>query len=711
MGSANGGGGGGGGGYSPLREMRLEINGGEGPFSLCFWLYLSTSSPPPFTPVLHQICAKTKISLPFLVLDEKRKLKLLPLHFLDKDVPVPVGPTPWTEISHASNEIVFPSEKWIHIGCEVASDLLRLHIDGEVVVEKLLNTSRINHKPGSGRVYLAGLDRDDDKLQGYVHNVEVLGNVTSIKDHLAKDPPMQLSVDWSSVSEIEEDSDGVRNVVGGAASCRRNFSLDVTLLDAFCQPIKTENEVVASLFYADNGVLVENTKDAEAPLLTSYYGIDYACGDRPSKLINGRASFKLKLSQLSSNCDNRLFRIRFDIPKMGRYPFLEAFFGPIRSISQNRSTGNSFSTWKKLSSGVYKLGESPSSGLDSGVCELPFNIVHEAKLSPSSKRVKLGHESSLVACTADLSRERAGEACNSHGSISSEDDTISLDGNPENHENNLSDLDSDGARKSGLKGISRNGASVTDLALFKYCLGNLNERALMLKEIATVASGSELHDFAQQVSLYMGCSHHGHQVLVAKRLVEEGTKAWDLISQNKPHVKWENAVSTLKVCFVKIACCISRSLTQQDMELLRRIAGCQELLPRENFERMWCWLFPVAFMLSRRGINAMWNSQSPKWIEGFITKEEAEFSLQGLGGLQEPGTFVLRFPTSRSWPHPDAGNLVVTYVGRDYNIHHRMLSLDFVFSSSERETTPRPLHEMLLAEPELSKLGRIIRSH
>ncbi|PPD68068.1 hypothetical protein GOBAR_DD35057 [Gossypium barbadense] len=59
-------------------------------------------------------------------------------------------------------------------------------------------------------------------------------------------------------------------------------------------------------------------------------------------------------------------------------------------------------------------------------------------------------------------------------------------------------------------------------------------------------------------------------------------------------------------------------------------------------------------------VNAMWNSTSPKWIEGFITKEEAELSLQGPRGLQEPGTFILRFPTSRSWPHPDASSLVVT---------------------------------------------------
>lgn len=113
---------------------------------------------------------------------------------------------------------------------------------------------------------------------------------------------------------------------------------------------------------------------------------------------------------------------------------------------------------------------------------------------------------------------------------------------------------------------------------------------------------------------------------------------------------------------------------------MRRIAGCHEYIAQENFEKMWCWLYPVAFTLSREWINTMWNSKSPKWIEGFITKEEAELSLQGPRGLQEPGTFILRFPTSRSWPHPDAGSLIVTYVGSDYTVHHRLLRLDHFYS-------------------------------
>lgn len=117
----------------------------------------------------------------------------------------------------------------------------------------------------------------------------------------------------------------------------------------------------------------------------------------------------------------------------------------------------------------------------------------------------------------------------------------------------------------------------------------------------------------------------------------------------------------------------------QDFNLLRRVSGCQDLVSQDNFEKLWCWLYPVAFTVSQKCISSLWGSTSPMWIEGFITKEEAESSLRNLVALQEPGTFILRFPTSRSWPHPDAGNLVITYVGNDYTIHHRLLSHEFIY--------------------------------
>jgi hypothetical protein len=85
----------------------------------------------------------------------------------------------------------------------------------------------------------------------------------------------------------------------------------------------------------------------------------------------------------------------------------------------------------------------------------------------------------------------------------------------------------------------------------------------------------------------------------------------------------------------------------------------------------------VAASLSRGKTKKLWDCTLPTWIEGLITREEAENALRSSKELlKEPGTFILRFPTTRSWPHPDAGSLVITYVGFDYSIHHRLLSLD-----------------------------------
>lgn len=56
--------------------------------------------------------------------------------------------------------------------------------------------------------------------------------------------------------------------------------------------------------YADTGAPVENTSDDEAPLLSSYDGIEFSSRERPSKLLLGRASFKLRISQVKMPCLN-----------------------------------------------------------------------------------------------------------------------------------------------------------------------------------------------------------------------------------------------------------------------------------------------------------------------------------------------------------------------------------------------------------------------
>ncbi|OMO92616.1 hypothetical protein COLO4_17454 [Corchorus olitorius] len=632
--------------YILLKDLKVEINAVEEEgFMFCFWVYLFNSNASPST-ILKQVCSETSSTAPLLVLNEKT-LTLLPLTCSHNEAPDSEDTALSTEVPKLLTEVENPQYKWIHVGYEVSTDFVRLHVDGEIAGElQLSSLSNKDFVPNVlRRMTLVGTTGDND-LQGYIYHPKVLPSTLSIKDHYVKDPPLQLSIDESSASDIEEDN-GFWNIVGGKASCRRIFSLDVVLSNAFGRPINKDLEVVASLLYAHNQSPVEKSDDEEAPLLASFDGIEFASCDRPSKLSNGRASFKLKISKvLSSKCDNRQFCIKFGISKFEGYRFLEDFSPSVRCISRNRTPRTSTIIWRKTPS-VHPFNGSQSFGLDDASLELKHNTVHEAKLSPTSKRVRLGE--AKISSTDPL-----GEECNSRAWTANQVENgfgSSLEGRPENIEevdNSLSDSESTGARDPALKSVSSRGHSVPDVTIFRYCLGGLTDRSLLLKEIATTASDDGISGFADQ-----------------------------------------------------------------DFELLKKISGCRDYMAQENFEKMWCWLYPVAFTLSSHRINAMWNSTSPKWIEGFITKEEAELSLRGSRGLQEPGTFILRFPTSRSWPHPDAGSLIVTYVGSDYTIHHRLLSLDNIYGSEIREmnTKVKPLQDMLLAEPELSRLGRIIRSH
>lgn len=49
---------------------------------------------------------------------------------------------------------------------------------------------------------------------------------------------------------------------------------------------------------------------------------------------------------------------------------------------------------------------------------------------------------------------------------------------------------------------------ISDLIVFKYCLGGPIERSDLLKEIAISASEEDLAKFSDQISLFSGCSHH-----------------------------------------------------------------------------------------------------------------------------------------------------------------------------------------------------------
>lgn len=84
---------------------------------------------------------------------------------------------------------------------------------------------------------------------------------------------------------------------------------------------------------------------------------------------------------------------------------------------------------------------------------------------------------------------------------------------PENSAEDISSTDSESTestelRNSDPKSTSSSGSSISDMTVFKYGLAGLTERSLILKDIASSASDEELLNFADQVSLYSGCSHH-----------------------------------------------------------------------------------------------------------------------------------------------------------------------------------------------------------
>ncbi|EOA37410.1 hypothetical protein CARUB_v10011338mg [Capsella rubella] len=660
--------------YSLLEDFNVDVEVQSHDFesfSLCFWVYLLDSTTYPST-IIRQVHSDMSVSAPFLVLDENKKMMLLPLTLLHKEAPDPVNISSWTEVPNVSTTAEFPLQKWVHVGCEVSRNYMRLHICGEFVGEQVLTSLMTNgtNLDWARKISLFSVGGDGYSVQGFIHCAEVLPSNVPANYHYTKDPPLWLSVDKPSTSEIESDEDGVWTIVGGTFC-----SLDVVLANAIGQPVHKDVKVVASLLYADSGTPVEKRTDSEAPLLVRYEGVEFTAEDKPCNLLNGCASFKLKISQLSPMSDKRLFCIKFEIPEVkAYYPFLETVTNQIRCISRNRD-----SITPKRSNHINYL-------LDRGEKErASSNGISDIRRSSSMKRIRLGEEK--------VSQSEFG---NGNGT--------SIQWKPQNHvEEDNSSTDSENTEIKQSTGFRR--YTIPDSMIFRYCLANLIERSLLLKEITNNSSDEEVSQFADQVSLYSGCSHHGYQIRMARKLIAEGTNAWILISRNYQHVHWDNVVIEIEEHFMRIAKCSSRSLTHQDFELLRRICGCYEYITQENFEKMWCWLFPVASAISRGLINGMWRSVSPKWIEGFVTKEEAERSLQN----QEPGTFILRFPASRSWPHPDAGSLVVTYVGHDLLIHHKLLAIDHICDSSERYTDAKPLQDMLLAEPELSRLGRIVR--
>ncbi|KAI3427620.1 uncharacterized protein J3R85_009476 [Psidium guajava] len=283
--------------YSSLSDFRLDVEAEkdeeqereEGSLLFCFWVYLLNSTTFPCT-IFCQVNSVIKDDFPILVLNGNKRLMLLPPLSPQKN-PLILRFLIFQVKNHTLLQIAsFHLENGSMLAVRyVSNDLLRLHIDGEVVDEMPLSASKDGEANLSPlrKISLVSTNGTDDGIEGYLYSPKVLNHSSSMEDHY-KDAPIHLAIDKSSASDIEEGSDGIWSIIGGKASCRRNFVLDVVLLDAFGQIVNKEKEVIASLLYANSGSLVEKTSDDEAPLLTSYDGIEFDSYEKPIKLLHGR---------------------------------------------------------------------------------------------------------------------------------------------------------------------------------------------------------------------------------------------------------------------------------------------------------------------------------------------------------------------------------------------------------------------------------------
>jgi hypothetical protein len=206
--------------------------------------------------------------------------------------------------------------------------------------------------------------------------------------------------------------------------------------------------------------------------------------------------------QLSSNSDDRLFWIKFGIRNAKDYPFLQAVSNPIRCISVSPEVQPVSVTPKRLTN-IDHLSSTESPDL--------------LQNTSSVKRIRLGKESVSGS-------EESYQQCNSHPQTSRQVYSESLfyknfgyisynfyrfcivccekfeNGNGMRlHEEDNSSIDSENSEMR---------YTISDSTIFKYCLGNLIDKALLLKEITNNSSDDEVLEFANQVSLYSGCSHH-----------------------------------------------------------------------------------------------------------------------------------------------------------------------------------------------------------
>lgn len=72
-----------------------------------------------------QVYSDISESAPFLVINDNKRINLLPVLVLHEEAPDTGNINSWTEVPHATVDFEFPVEKWVHVGCEVSSLVTR----------------------------------------------------------------------------------------------------------------------------------------------------------------------------------------------------------------------------------------------------------------------------------------------------------------------------------------------------------------------------------------------------------------------------------------------------------------------------------------------------------------------------------------------------------------------------------------------------------
>ncbi|MCO5564206.1 hypothetical protein L7F22_017864 [Adiantum nelumboides] len=183
--------------------------------------------------------------------------------------------------------------------------------------------------------------------------------------------PQRSAAAAAGAAEISGDRDVV-TVLGGKASCRRKFVVQLLLHDAqgkaavaghaACkrQQIRPSAglfcNIVASVAFAhDHSPVLQQPQEVaaahapgfEPPLFTTFHGVEFPAHAHPTPLHfpSACASFKLSLSLLSSKYDNRLFCICFTPHPVSSFPCPPpCFSSPIRSISRKRAPHSSLTS-------------------------------------------------------------------------------------------------------------------------------------------------------------------------------------------------------------------------------------------------------------------------------------------------------------------------------------------------------------------------------